>query len=87
MRSYIALISKDPESVWGAHFPDLPGCTSAGASMEAAVENAGEALWLWAEDEAELPDANTLDQLKSRPDVRDDLIAGAAVVHVSLKGA
>ena len=26
MRSYIAIICKEPGSVWGVHFPDLPGC-------------------------------------------------------------
>lgn len=44
--SYIALIHP-PEiegGSWGVTFPDLPGCTSAGDSFEAAVENAREAL-------------------------------------------
>ncbi len=87
MHSYIAIISKDPGSVWGVHFPDLPGCTSAGRTMEEAVANAGKALRLWAEDEAEMPVASALDQLRAYPDVRDDLIVGAAVVYVSLKRA
>jgi predicted RNase H-like HicB family nuclease len=84
MRSYIALISKDPGSMWGVHFPDLPGCTSAGNTMEEAVENAGKALRLWAEDEMELPGASTLDRLRRRADVREDLAAGATVVYVPL---
>jgi predicted RNase H-like HicB family nuclease len=41
MRSYIAIVCKEPGSAWGVHFPDLPGCTSAGSTMEEAVENAG----------------------------------------------
>jgi predicted RNase H-like HicB family nuclease len=57
MRSYIAIICKEPGSAWGVHFPDLPGCTSAGTTMDEAVENAGKALRLWAEDETELPKA------------------------------
>jgi len=84
MRNYIALVSKDPGSVWGVHFPDLPGCTSAADTMEAAVDNAGRALRLWAEDEADLPDASTLDQLRKQADVREDLAAGAIVVYVPL---
>src|SRR4249920_2850933 len=84
MRSYIAIISKDPGSIWGVHFPDLPGCTSAGTTMEEAVENAGKALRLWAEDEPELPKASTLDRLRKRPDVRDDLASGGMAVYVPL---
>jgi len=84
MRSYVAIISKEPESSWGIHFPDLPGCTSAGGTMEEAVENAGKALRLWAEDETDLPDASTLDSLRKRPDVREDLASGGMAVYVPL---
>jgi predicted RNase H-like HicB family nuclease len=80
MQSYIAIISKEPGSAWGVHFPDLPGCTSAGATMGEALENAGKALRLWAEDETELPKASTLDSLRKRADVREDLACGMAIV-------
>jgi predicted RNase H-like HicB family nuclease len=84
MRSYVAIISKEPGSVWGVHFPDLSGCTSAGDTMEEAVENAGKALRLWAEDETDLPDASTLDSLRKRADVREDLASGGMAVYVPL---
>jgi predicted RNase H-like HicB family nuclease len=84
MRSYVAIISKEPDSVWGVHFPDLPGCTSAGETMEEAVENAGKALRLWAEDETALPAASTLDRLRKRADVREDLASGGMAVYVPL---
>src|SRR5262245_13214875 len=84
MRGYIAIVSKDAGSAWGIHFPDLPGCTSAGSTMEEAVENAGKALRLWAEDEADLPRASALDALRKRPDVREDLASGGMVVYVPL---
>ena len=84
MQSYIAIISKEPGSAWGVHFPDLPGCTSAGATMGEALENAGKALRLWAEDETELPKASTLDILRKRPDVREDLVAGGMAIVVPL---
>lgn len=84
MRSYVAIISKEPDSAWGVHFPDLPGCTSAGETMEEAVENAGKALRLWAEDETDLPDASTLDSLRKRGDVREDLASGGMAVYVPL---
>jgi predicted RNase H-like HicB family nuclease len=53
MRSYVAIVSKERGSVWGVHFPDLPGCTSAGNTVEKAIANASVALRLWADDETE----------------------------------
>jgi len=84
MRSYIAIVSKEAGSAWGVHFPDLPGCTSAGKSMEEAVVNAGKALRLWAEDEADLPNATSLDALRKRSDVQEDLASGGMAVYVPL---
>ena len=82
MHSYVAIVCKEPGSVWGVHFPDLPGCTSAGDTMEEAVANAGKALRLWAEDETDLPDARTLDNLCRRSDVHEDLASGGMTVCV-----
>jgi predicted RNase H-like HicB family nuclease len=82
MRSYVAIISKEPDSAWGVHYPDLPGCTSAGATMEEAVENAGKALRLWAEDETNLPNASALESLRQRSDVQEDIAAGGMAVCV-----
>ena len=84
MRNYIAIVSKEPDSVWGAHFPDLPGCTSAGSTIEETVANASVALRLWAEDEPELPEASTLESLRKRPDVRDDLTGGGVAIYVPM---
>ena len=41
---YIAFIHKDPNSVYGVSFPDMPGCISAGSTIGQAVRNAVEAL-------------------------------------------
>ncbi|MBA3447400.1 MAG: type II toxin-antitoxin system HicB family antitoxin [Pseudaminobacter sp.] len=41
---YIALIHKDPDSAYGISFPDVPGCISAGDTIDEAVRNAVEAL-------------------------------------------
>ncbi len=41
---YLAFIHKDPDSVYGVSFPDLPECYSAGNSLEEATQNAVEAL-------------------------------------------
>jgi len=36
MRAYIALIHKEPDSDYGVSFPDLPGCISAGLTLDEA---------------------------------------------------
>ena len=41
---HIAFIHKDPGSCYGVSFPDFPGCTSAGDSLDEAVANGVEAL-------------------------------------------
>jgi predicted RNase H-like HicB family nuclease len=40
---YPAIVERGPEG-FGVYFPDLPGCVSAGASVQEAVEGAEEAL-------------------------------------------
>ncbi len=84
MRNYVAIVSKERGSIWGVHFPDLPGCTSAGDTVENAIANASVALRLWAEDEAELPEPSTLESLRRQPDVRDDLDKGGVAIYVPL---
>lgn len=46
MIRYIAVIDKDPDSDFGVYFPDLPGCVSAGSSLDEAWSMAAEALEL-----------------------------------------
>lgn len=46
MTSYVALIHKDPDSEYGVSFPDLPGCVTAGATLDEAIAMAREALAL-----------------------------------------
>ena len=44
MTSYIALLRKDKNSDYGVEFPDLPGCITAGSTLEEARQMAEEAL-------------------------------------------
>jgi predicted RNase H-like HicB family nuclease len=64
MPSYIALIHKEPTSDYGVSFPDLPGCVSAGATLDEARAMAAEALAFhaggMAEDGEALPPPSTL---------------------------
>lgn len=47
--NYPVVIHKDKESDYGITVPDLPGCFSAGETMEEALENAREAILCHAE--------------------------------------
>jgi predicted RNase H-like HicB family nuclease len=44
--TYIALIHKEADSDYGASFPDLPGCVTAGATIDEVLSMAKEALAL-----------------------------------------
>jgi predicted RNase H-like HicB family nuclease len=46
MRQFIALIHKEADSDYGVSFPDLPGCITAGTSLDDARAMAAEALAL-----------------------------------------
>jgi len=65
MSRFIALIHKEPKSDFGVSFPDLPGCTSAGRTLDEARASAAEALALhlegMTEDGIELPKPTSLD--------------------------
>lgn len=75
MRPYIALIHKDAASDYGISFPDLPGCVSAGSSLEEARIMAAEALALHLEglagDGEAAPEPTSLDQIMSNSEHRD----------------
>jgi predicted RNase H-like HicB family nuclease len=49
MTTYVALIHKDPDSDYGVSFPDLPGCITAGSTLDEAITMAKEALALHVE--------------------------------------
>lgn len=41
---YVIIIHKDSESDYGVTVPDLPGCFSAGSTLDEAIENTREAI-------------------------------------------
>ncbi len=49
MRYYIGVIHKDPDSDYGVTVPDLPGCFSAGSTIDEAMAMAREAIELHVE--------------------------------------
>lgn len=74
----------------GVEFPDLPGCFSAGDTQDEAIENAHEALQLYAEVETSrgrrLPEPRPFDVLYSDPEIREEA-QGAPIVGVPLREA
>ena len=81
MKTYLALVHKEPGSAYGLSFPDLPGCFAAADDSGAILRNAVEALELWFEDAAPVT--------PRRPEaiaaaVADDLAAGAFLIAVPL---
>jgi predicted RNase H-like HicB family nuclease len=71
-RYYPAIIEKASEG-YGVFFPDLPGCTSAGETIQEAALNAEEALQahidLAAEHREAVPEPSSLDAIEIDPDV------------------
>jgi predicted RNase H-like HicB family nuclease len=56
---YPAALHKDPDTAYGVTIPDLPGCFSAGDTIEEAITNATEAIECYIEslliDDDEIP--------------------------------
>ena len=81
MKTYLALVHKEPGSAYGLSFPDLPGCFAAADDSGAILRNAVEALELWFEDAAPVtprgPEAIAAA-------VAEELAAGAFLIAVPL---
>jgi predicted RNase H-like HicB family nuclease len=75
MRDYIALIHKDADSDYGVSFPDLPGCVTAGSTLDEARAMAVEALALHVrglvEDGGAVPEPSSLEEVMADPENRD----------------
>jgi predicted RNase H-like HicB family nuclease len=87
MARYIALID-GKAGAYGVVFPDLPGCTAMGKTMDEAVANAADALRDWAEVTEEsggkVPKPRSLEILRRDPDVKAALATGAGLATVPL---
>lgn len=91
MIRYVGILEKEPSSLWGIWFPDLPGCVSAAASAELTIEQASEALQLWIDDATDsgavLPPARTIDELRLDREIATAFAKGDAAVVISLPSA
>ena len=85
MAGYIALVHKDEGTSYGVSFPDVPGCISAGDTLEEAAENAAEALAghfaVMRADGETIPVPRDYEQLKRDPGFAEES-AGAVLVMV-----
>jgi predicted RNase H-like HicB family nuclease len=84
---YAVVIDGEP-GAFGLWVPDMPGCTSMGATVDELLQNAQEALRMWAEDalaEGEtLTAPRSFDDIAKEPDVAEALKHGAALAIVPL---
>lgn len=75
MVSYVAYLRKDQNSDFGVEFPDLPGCVTAGRSVEEAQAVAREALAghvdVLQSQGMPVPPPSSMDALLDDPDRRD----------------
>ncbi len=73
------VIHKDETSDYGVTFPDLPGCFSAGDTIEAAINNAQEAAECHIEgillDAEPIPVATDIEKHKDNSDYKDSIWA------------
>lgn len=86
--NYVAIIETDAAGGYSVFFPDLPGCVSAGDSVEEAFVQAREALagHLAVMDEHgdDIPAPTPFDRVKADPDIQ---VAARVLVPVELPGA
>jgi len=85
MRYPIAIEPGDAKHAYGVVVPDLPGCFSAGDTLDEAIANAPEAIALWLEDVVErgevVPAAKPFETHRENPDLEGWIWA---VVEVDL---
>lgn len=85
MTSFIAILEKEEDSLWGVHFPDLPGCVTAGPTPDEAVSRAQDVLRLYVEtmsSDETMPPPRNLEELKDDPEVAGLFANGAVAFRV-----
>ena len=74
MKYPIAIEPGTDDTAFGVVVPDLPGCFSAGDTLEEAIDNAGEAAKLWLEtvidDGGTVPAASSFSVLQTKDDYK-----------------
>jgi predicted RNase H-like HicB family nuclease len=87
---YPVVIHKDPDSDYGVTVPDLPGCFSAGETMDEALTAVTEAIECHLEglmlDGEPIPPPTTVERYKDNPDFADGVWALATIDLAKLSG-
>ena len=87
---YPVVIHKDPDSDYGVTVPDLPGCFSAGETMDDALDQVVEAIELHIEsmllDSEPIPAPHTVELHKDNPDFANGIWALVAVDITKISG-
>lgn len=87
MSRYVAIVDGAP-GAYGVVVPDLPGCTSGGATIDEALRNAVEAVTLWVEDARadgeKILKPRPAEKLRRDPDVVAALNDGGVLAYVPL---
>jgi predicted RNase H-like HicB family nuclease len=87
MSRYVALVDGH-SGAYGVVVPDLPGCSSGGATVDEALSNTQEAVSLWADEMSaqggEIPTPRAMEAAISDPDIAAAVGAGAVLALVPL---
>jgi predicted RNase H-like HicB family nuclease len=87
---YPVVIHKDPETDYGVTVPDLPGCFSAGATLDEALQEAVEAIETHLEgmllDGESIPPPKAIEDHQSNPDYAEGIWALVTVDITKLSG-
>jgi len=87
---YPIVIHKDPDSDYGVTVPDLPGCFSAGSTLDDAITQAEEAIACHLEgillDEEPMPTPHSIEYHHQNPDYADGVWALVAVDLAKISG-
>lgn len=88
MRYPIAIEPGDATHAYGVIVPDLPGCFSAGDTLDEAIDNAREAIELWLEtvidDGGAVPAPGQIDKHQANPEFKAHIWAVVTVDLASL---
>lgn len=87
---YPVVVHKDPDSDYGVTVPDLPGCFSAGETLDEALEEAVEAIEAHIEgmlmDGEPIPTPQSIEDHQSNPDFSSGVWAVVSVDLAKLSG-
>ena len=86
MTAYIGILEREPGTLWGVWFPDLPGCIAASETADRTIAQAGEALGQWLtlalEDGEAVPPPRSLEALRGDADFSEALAAGHVAIVI-----